>query len=153
VRTSATNSVPQGRLRVAQDAVLGRIYKDELVPQGRLKVAQDGSPGYPPHFPKSPQLACRPPRTPSWATFSRPCGTGLAGHLHPGLRPGLFSAVPAGLNSTPAVLTQTLKPSKAAAAYCTAKAVPFVSDFRKIVRGPAVPECFMCCPSWPAEKT
>ena len=33
--------VPQGRLRVAQDVVLGSDLRDEPVPQGRLRVAQD----------------------------------------------------------------------------------------------------------------
>src|SRR5580692_3167057 len=35
----------------------------------------------------------------SWDIFSRPCGTGLGCYLYPGLRPGLLSAVPAGLVS------------------------------------------------------
>jgi hypothetical protein len=30
--------VPQGRLNLAQDAVLGLIAKDDPVPQGRLKI-------------------------------------------------------------------------------------------------------------------
>jgi len=30
--------------------------------------------------------------------FSRPCGTGRAVKYYPGLRPGLLSAVPTGLN-------------------------------------------------------
>jgi|SRR5580658_10033123 hypothetical protein len=34
----------------------------------------------------------------SWDILSRPCGTGLGGNVYPGLRPGLLSAVPTGLN-------------------------------------------------------
>jgi hypothetical protein len=114
VRTSAINSVPQGRLRVTQDAVLGRICKDEPVPLGTAENTQDGRPGCTSSLPKSPATRIPPTQDSVLATFSRPCGTGLAGNLHPGLRPGLLSAVPSGLNSTQAVLMQTLKPSPAA---------------------------------------
>src|SRR6266702_8709166 len=41
---------------------------------------------------------------------SRPCGTFRISNLYPGLRPGLSSAVPAGLILQSMVLTQTLKP-------------------------------------------
>ena len=34
------DSVPKGRLRVAQHAVLGRVYERGPVPKGRLRVAQ-----------------------------------------------------------------------------------------------------------------
>jgi hypothetical protein len=33
----------------------------------------------------------------SWVILSRPCGTDRGGQPYPGLRPGLFSAVPKGL--------------------------------------------------------
>jgi hypothetical protein len=36
-----TYLVPQGRLNLAQDAVLGTSMKHELVPRGRLNLAQD----------------------------------------------------------------------------------------------------------------
>ena len=39
-----TDLVPEGRLRVAQDAVLGRDSRDGQVPQGRLKITQDAVP-------------------------------------------------------------------------------------------------------------
>jgi hypothetical protein len=42
------------------------------------------------------------------------------------LRPGLLSAVPAGLKPEPAVLTQTLKAVLPPTNYGTAEAVPFV---------------------------
>jgi hypothetical protein len=45
----------------------------------------------------------------SWVIFSRPCGTGSS-LKPPGLRPGLLSAVPPGLNLERLGLTQTLKP-------------------------------------------
>jgi hypothetical protein len=36
------DSVPKGRLRVAQHAVLGRVYERSPVPKGRLKVTLSG---------------------------------------------------------------------------------------------------------------
>jgi hypothetical protein len=42
--------------------------------------------------------------------FSRPYGTFRLSYLYPGLRPGLSSAVPAGLDGMMVVLMQTLKP-------------------------------------------
>ncbi len=54
-----TDLVPEGRLRVAQDAVLGvYTHNDEKSRKGRLKVNQVE------------------PRTASWVIFNRPCGTG-----------------------------------------------------------------------------
>jgi hypothetical protein len=47
-------------------------------------------------------------------------------HANPGLRPGLSSAVPPGLDFVMVVLTQTLKPSSAWTICGTAEAVPFV---------------------------
>ena len=38
VRTPVRNSVPKGRLRVAQHVVLGRAWKLRPVPQGRLRL-------------------------------------------------------------------------------------------------------------------
>ncbi len=49
-----TDLVPEGRLRVAQDAVLERDSRDGPVPQGRLKITQDAVLGT------------------TWLSFSRP---------------------------------------------------------------------------------
>jgi hypothetical protein len=45
VRTRFPNSVPQGRLNLAQDASPGLDLGERPVPQGRLNLAQDASPG------------------------------------------------------------------------------------------------------------
>jgi hypothetical protein len=72
---------------------------------GGLKIAQDLALGIRVHNSlESPGLA-------SWGTFSRPFGTEPGSLRHPALRAGLFSAVPAGLNSEVSGFTQTLKPS------------------------------------------
>jgi len=80
-------------LRVAQDVVLGRDSRDEPVPQERLIVAQDDSPGalglrrmgentqdyilgYFQASLRDCSLAHANPGLTSWATLSRPCGTG-----------------------------------------------------------------------------
>ena len=89
-----------------------------------------------------------------WVTTSRPYGTVRLSNLYPGLRPGLSSAVPAGL-ILPSVgshahslaegsafprasrsgvlfssrLTHTLKPSFADSYWRTAEVVPFVQVF------------------------
>jgi hypothetical protein len=73
--------VPQGRLNLAQDAVLGRNSRDEKSRRDDWKFfarIQD-------HV--------------SINLFSRPCGTSQRLRPNPGLRPGLSSAVPAGLDS------------------------------------------------------
>jgi hypothetical protein len=50
------------------------------------------------------------PRITSWVIFSRPCGTGSTLESLPRTkRPGLLSAVPAGLNLESVVLRHTLK--------------------------------------------
>jgi hypothetical protein len=41
VRTPFPNSVPQGRLNLAQDASPGLDLKGRPVPQGRLKIGRD----------------------------------------------------------------------------------------------------------------
>jgi hypothetical protein len=65
--------VPQGRLKVAQDVVLGSDKQAGQSREGRL------NPG---------------------AEFSAvPCGTARSRIPNPGLRPGLLSAVPAGLSA------------------------------------------------------
>jgi hypothetical protein len=50
------------------------------------------------------------------------------------LRPGLLSAVPAGLKPEPAALTQTLKAVLLPTIYGTAEAVPFVESFPQAVK-------------------
>jgi hypothetical protein len=79
VRTRFPNSVPQGRLSLAQDASPGYIMQHDRVPQGRLK----GCPGLrrgP--FSAVPVGLGRPsksnPGLASWAKLSRPCGTEFA---------------------------------------------------------------------------
>jgi hypothetical protein len=49
--------------------------RDEPVPQGRLKITQDAILGY--FYRRNGLFAIRnsQPRTMSWVTFSRPCGT------------------------------------------------------------------------------
>jgi hypothetical protein len=81
VRTTISYRVPQGRLNLAQDAVLGWNAPLKSPAGTTEKVIE----------------------TWSWvrgadrASFSRPYGTFRLSNLYPGLRPGLSSAVPAGL--------------------------------------------------------
>jgi hypothetical protein len=69
------NSVPQGRLNLAQDASPGLDLKGRPVPQGRLKIGLD-------EILDNLQPSLRDlimfhdvPRTSVLAKFSRPCGT------------------------------------------------------------------------------
>ena len=69
-----TNSVPEGRLRIAQDVSPGERFERGPVPQGRLKITQDAILGT--HTSKRIiRNSGQQPRTMSWVTFSRPCGT------------------------------------------------------------------------------
>jgi hypothetical protein len=69
-----SDSVPQGRLQVAQDEILGKGPGKDRDPQGRLKPSS------------------------AFAWISRPYGTARMALLYPGFHPGLLAAVPAGLN-------------------------------------------------------
>jgi hypothetical protein len=87
------NSVPRGRLRVAQHAVLGTVWVGP-VPEGRLKVAQDASPGI-------AELCGRGQDAQDCVLgYFQPSLAGLvrSSESYPALRAGLLSAVPAGLN-------------------------------------------------------
>src|ERR1700733_3028021 len=75
--------------------------------------------------PNSPFQRWRYPRIASWGIFSRPYGTDRGVNLYPGLRPGLLSAVPSGLNSEREVLRHPLK-AHTVAFYETDEGVPFV---------------------------
>jgi tetratricopeptide (TPR) repeat protein len=67
-------------------------------------------------------------------TSSRPYGTFRLLNFYPGLRPGLSSAVPAGLSLEKEVFTHTLKPSSAPSRYGTAETVPFVRQTFTVAR-------------------
>jgi hypothetical protein len=41
LRENSRMKVPKGRLKVAQDVVLGEVGRDRQVPKGRLKITQD----------------------------------------------------------------------------------------------------------------
>jgi hypothetical protein len=81
VRSRFPNSVPQGRLNLAQDASPGYITKHDSVPQGRLKVVQDCVAAYfQPSLRDWSSLKLNPGLA-SWAKFSRPCGTEFGNRL------------------------------------------------------------------------
>src|SRR5271154_5905619 len=77
--------VPINALLVTWPKMFFVQVKEHSVPQGRLKISQDAVPGILTHSPKSSK-----PRTASWVTFSRPCGTTLNVPMYPGLHPGLI---------------------------------------------------------------
>jgi hypothetical protein len=85
--------VPQGRLSLAQDAVLGRFRNMIESLKGRLKIIR---------------------------LSAVPNGTVRAHNTYPGLRPGLHSAVPAGLSFR----------------ICGPKAVPFTKLVRSLIQSP-----------------
>src|ERR1700677_1358040 len=112
--------------------------RDEPVPQGRLKITQDAILGYPSsrmnysRFERPAHVANRHSRVvqvhpglTSWGILSRPCRTARRQLLTQDERPGLLSAVPSGLN----LFTQTLKPLSAWPFAARLKAVPFVELF------------------------
>jgi hypothetical protein len=56
-------------------AILGRDPRDEPAPQGRLKITQDAILGYLTSEIDLFAIRGSQPRTMSWVTLSRPCGT------------------------------------------------------------------------------
>jgi hypothetical protein len=74
--------------------------------------------------------------------FSRPYGTFRLSNLYPGLRPGLSSAVPTGLDIEMVVLTQGLSALFQPGLCGTADAVPFVqmARLRQVVAARGVVE-------------
>ncbi len=79
------------------------------VPQGRLKVTQDMVLGWLTRIANSPFQRQRHPRIASWVIFSRPCGTGPLSNLSPGLTSWATLSRPSGTQFGEGVLTQTLK--------------------------------------------
>jgi hypothetical protein len=79
-----TNSVPQGRLKVAQDASPGVAIANEPVPQGRLRISQDMVLGWLPESRKV-HSEVEVPQDCILGIFSRPCGTGSLAIATPGL--------------------------------------------------------------------
>jgi hypothetical protein len=62
-------------LIVAQDVVLGRDSRTTQSRKGRLKITQDAILGTSTSEMDCSRFGAAKPRTLSWVTFSRPCGT------------------------------------------------------------------------------
>jgi hypothetical protein len=77
------------------ESVCVRTALSKLSPAGTAERYPGHGPGLAPLNRDEEEV----PRIASWGIFSRPCGTGRLWNLFPGLRPGLFSAVPTGLES------------------------------------------------------
>jgi hypothetical protein len=78
VRTPFPNSVPQGRLNLAQDASPGLNLKGRPSPVGTAENRPRHNPGEPSTVPAGTQSCFMLyPGLASWAKFNRPCGTKL----------------------------------------------------------------------------
>ena len=107
-RTTLSNSVPEGRLTVAQDVSPGCTFAPRSVPEGRLKITQDAILGYL-YLRIGLAVGSGRPRTLSWDILSRPYGTGRCPRTYPGLTSWATLSRPCGTELwTDPVLTQIL---------------------------------------------